>query len=711
MLHKENKIRTILAFFSFGKRPVDRFLAHRVYFFLALFLAAASLAMIYVSTWGDTPHFHQEFCGPSLMWACGRGWVNPAEGGCAALDTFLHPPMNTGAPPPIDQFDCSQLPADFPTAPMLHVHNRHLYLLLAIAFCWRIFGVAWSSLTPLYGLLFGAAILAAYGIFRLAMRRSLALFCALMLMLSPLHLHYLPRLRDYGKAPFILGAIWLMGLLVTRRFSQRRLWGISLACGALLGVGAGFRTDVLICLPAFIFTVLFFLPGRLWRKLPTKAIAILLFLASYTLCSWPITARLEQQGNKFHPAMLGFAEIYDARLGVGGAPYQWVHRHHDIEPMALVHAYAGHREGGYLQFDFETPEYELYADGLFSQALRTFPADFVIRAYAAVLRVLDEMRPSGNPPLPRGVTSAFLCKIYTLWSGCAHLFFGHTRYVALLVLALLAARDLRRAFAALFFLLFFAGYTSIYYSGRNSFHLEFLTYWAGGFLLEYVCWCILQLRSTAHRRRRLAQFKRGLFWRKVGLRWGIFFTILTLGITLPCWVLCSYQQHQFQRLCTSYERANWETLSPSLQSVDEHTVRWVAPLEAGVEQLPVPAGQFYFDCQLLCAEFDTSDAPVHFRARYAPDLYEYAPQWEMELPATGKGRHTHVYFPVYYASWHTHYVKAQVYFRGLEMLPEQAQRLVALRCVDDSKKFPLLLTIALPEGWEEETRFYKRLIR
>ena len=174
------------------------------------------------------------------MWACGRGWVNPAEGLCAALDTFLHPPMNTGAPPPIDQFDCSQLPADFPTAPMLHVHNRHLYLLLAIAFCWRIFGVAWSSLTPLYGLLFGIAMLAAYGIFRLAMRRSLALFCALMLMLSsPASALSAPfaRLRKspfYPRRDLADGAIGHASFFTTTPVGYFAcLWGITRSGGRI----------------------------------------------------------------------------------------------------------------------------------------------------------------------------------------------------------------------------------------------------------------------------------------------------------------------------------------------------------------------------------------------------------------------------------------------------------------------------------------------
>ena len=44
-----------------------------------LFVLASSVGMVYVSTWGRTPHFFQELFGPAVLFACGRGFENPVD--------------------------------------------------------------------------------------------------------------------------------------------------------------------------------------------------------------------------------------------------------------------------------------------------------------------------------------------------------------------------------------------------------------------------------------------------------------------------------------------------------------------------------------------------------------------------------------------------------------------------------------------------------
>src|SRR5262249_40374360 len=137
------------------------------------------------------------------------------------------------------------------------------YLMLSVGWTWRDVGMSFRRLGPLAGLLFGVAIAASYGIFRLGMGRLLAVLCACGFGVSALQLLNLPALRDYATAPFLLLLFLLLGLLVTRRPSWRSVLTVSVAFGVVLGIGYGFRYDLLIAIPAFLLAMIF-LDAR-WR--------------------------------------------------------------------------------------------------------------------------------------------------------------------------------------------------------------------------------------------------------------------------------------------------------------------------------------------------------------------------------------------------------------------------------------------------------------
>ncbi|NJL73357.1 MAG: hypothetical protein HC888_18410 [Candidatus Competibacteraceae bacterium] len=177
---------------------------------LLLFGTAAAIGMLYPATWGGTPHFFQELFGPAVLFACGHGWANPVDAEAPALQAFLHPAMHVNHPPATGACDCHDVPKDLPTAPWSSFQQRQRYLIYAAGFLWRIFGVSWAALAPLYGLLYGLSALALYALFRLGMHRPIAITATLLLISSPIQLNNLLRLRDYSKAPFILLAIALV---------------------------------------------------------------------------------------------------------------------------------------------------------------------------------------------------------------------------------------------------------------------------------------------------------------------------------------------------------------------------------------------------------------------------------------------------------------------------------------------------------------------
>ena len=120
------------------------------------------------------------------------------------------------------------------------------YLLHTVGFAWRVLGVSWSGLGPFFGTMFGVTFATLYAIFRLATGPLVALGCTVGLRFSILQLKYLPHLRDYAKAPFTLVLIVLLGALVLGQLSWKRTLLIAAAYGAVLGVGYGFRADLLV---------------------------------------------------------------------------------------------------------------------------------------------------------------------------------------------------------------------------------------------------------------------------------------------------------------------------------------------------------------------------------------------------------------------------------------------------------------------------------
>ena len=125
------------------------------------------------------------------------------------------------------------------------VSAYHRYLLYTVALFWRIFGISWTSLEPLCALLLGGCAVAVYGIMRLGMGRLLSALLTLAFVLSPQMLTMLPSLRDFGKAPFLLLIIFLLGVFIKYRLGTKTLAGLSVLLGLLNGIAMGFRQDAL----------------------------------------------------------------------------------------------------------------------------------------------------------------------------------------------------------------------------------------------------------------------------------------------------------------------------------------------------------------------------------------------------------------------------------------------------------------------------------
>src|SRR5437867_4416445 len=86
--------------------------------------------------------FGQQWMPAAVMWACGHGLVDPVHSP-AKLTAFLSMASQ------IPNFDCGELVSAQPAGRASAPFSSHLYLGLAVAVSWRLFGVSYLSLAPL----------------------------------------------------------------------------------------------------------------------------------------------------------------------------------------------------------------------------------------------------------------------------------------------------------------------------------------------------------------------------------------------------------------------------------------------------------------------------------------------------------------------------------------------------------------------------------
>ena len=455
---------------------------------------------------GHHPFYYQSYYEPAVMTACGKGFlVTPPGLQPPALRAFLAEQT--------DGFSCSQLPADLPLGTDGLYQRPWRYLMTTVAMAWMVLGISWSGLAPMFGVLFGATIALTYAVCRQIVGEVASVLCAAVIAVSPLQLSNLPNLRDYAKAPFTLALVWMLIVLVVRRFRPRDLLLLSLAYGVVLGIGYGFRTDLLIDIPPFLATVLLFVPGGLLRNLGWKIAAIVLCAAGFLVAGWPIISSAVQRGGcQWHVFLLGLTSPFNAALGVKGGSYSWGRLYNDEYVWANVSTYASRFRPDLGFLEFCSPEYDAVSGEYVRQILLRFPADLATRAYAAAIHVL-------------GVPFDRLRLVTTFGIAAAAAFVGIVRAI-----------DFRVGLFAVVAIAYFTGYPAIQFMPRHFFPFEFVGWVVLAFLAEQ------GVRSAAARR------LPDLPWRAA-----VRFVVVTLLVlAAPLWLMRLYQSGRVVALLRTY---------------------------------------------------------------------------------------------------------------------------------------------------------------
>jgi hypothetical protein len=418
--------------------------------------------------------------GPAVMVAAGRGFVNPVVEPGSPLGDFLDLKRQ--------QISTSEL-AGVKLKDRDQFQEATRYLLLAMGYTWRFAGISWGAASGLLAVLYALSVAACYGLCRVWLSRTLAALGALFFCFSPLQLQQLPQLRDYSKAPFILLAILLLVLVCTRPLSRRLVIALSAACGVVIGVGLGFKMDVVVMAPIFLASLVLFRDRRPWTGLADKAMAAGVFVLTLVLTAAPVLTRLSSGGtNGYHVILLGYADSFDDFLGVNRPVYSFLPFYSDVYLNAVLETYGEQVTGKYPSVP--SPEYDAVSRAYWWKIIRHFPADVSTRALAAARVVLNlpVNEPALNflaPPTSRGnplwtvLTNlpphrARIGAAYE-WASALN---GWGLFLGIVLVAAASMHSTKTGVFAGSMLLILPAYASLQFAPRHFFHLEIIPVFA-----------------------------------------------------------------------------------------------------------------------------------------------------------------------------------------------------------------------------------------
>jgi hypothetical protein len=622
---------------------------------------------------GGAQYFYQSDFGAAVMLACGREFLDPDTRNAPALAAFLLQQS--------DSLACKDLPSVIPVTAMNAFQRSSRYLELAVALTWKLTGVSWSRLAILPGLLFGAVATLTYGLLRLAMSRGVALMALLPSVTSTPNFMQVPQLRDYAKGPFLLAVILIMGLVVVGRTDQRRVLAWSLLAGAVVGVGLGFRTDLVIALVPFAITLAVLVPPAV--PIQARIAAIAVFLTTFVVVAFPVLRGLSQGGNNGHVILLGLLAEFDGPLRIEPSLYEFGGRYVDSLAFSTIDSYAIRVEG--RSIDGTSREYERAASAYLAEVAATFPADVVTRVVAAIRTISKYFLDSSlYPPVQvrsESLRAAYRLRARVLWR------LGMVGAVSLAAATLVvSASNPRAACLVVLVMIGFAGASAIQFNERHFFYLQFVPWWAFGLLAQTAIDGRRLLRTVTSR-----HIARALIFLAVvsGIAGG------AVGLSRV------YQQRTAARLFERYEAAPRSPLSVVRSPAAEGRVLIGAPdwLQSR------PAGLPPIETRFLAVRFRDDlcgpvSLPVTIRydgTRRDADLSE-----SIRVRLGSDARSSTTLFVVAY-DW-PDYIR----FRGVEVAADRAPCVAELSRVEGLERTPLLLTTWLGMDWRSE-RLYQRL--
>jgi len=448
-------------------------------FALAIATLGAILGVL-VLFQGRTVFFYQSFTPEIVYFACGHGLSHPGTVPPRLL-AFLARESAT--------FNCADLdPVGNPGPPGLFVLMQ-IYFSWIVAFIWSVSSISYRNLWPLVGLLSGLYCGGCFVLLRQFFGRISAVLGSCFLALSPAALPLIFLLRDYGKAPFFIWSIiFLIQALRVQRLKAMLLWVA--ASAAMVGIGCGFRADLIILLPLGMISLLLVFDIKLFVK---RALAAGLFMVVVLFSAFPILSA-GKSGTYGSLIIEGMSDPFRSYLQLGPTPYSFGAAYSDELVLSSVAADEAPERPDWNAHEGQPVYGVSQATELSGQNWQRFfpffPADFVVQAFKSAswiigfpaLAAVDRPPDPGYPVMTGPPVSVVMKPIYVI---LAHHWMPWLGMVGLTVFFWrIWSRSKSEAIALAFLFGALLTYPVVQFSIRHVFHLEFIWLMAMLALLE-----------------------------------------------------------------------------------------------------------------------------------------------------------------------------------------------------------------------------------
>ncbi len=563
----------------------------------------------------------------------------------------------------------------------------HYYLIAYMGWMFRLFGISVQTIHLACVVMHVAAMMFLYLLLRLMMGRLLSLFGTVYTATLPAFLVVLPDFRDYGKVPIFMAVLLLMGYLLKKARAPWRQILLALVLGIVIGVGYGFRQDLLICIPPSLVLLLFGVRMHVSHPWRWRAAAAVVCAAAFVVTATPVFKGRQESGDFViaHTLLQGLTSSAEAEIQFGNADYDFGFLGLDTPVIASVGAYAL-RTGREYPESYVSPQYADAGGRLFRETVLTFPADFAARALAAAEHAF-------HIPGSRFIRETLKLAPY---SGGGHrlelfdrmhapldeFFSRYGSLCAVLAVAALAAQSYRAAFWVFALFFYFAAYPSLLAEFRHLFYLAFVPVFFTGALLSRV----YQAAYGACRGRKEISVVPWLASRARNFLKGFLFVAVLAGLVAAALAgLRFYHYRQVNRLLDSYTRLQLRPL-PCRTERHENRIRLV-PEQSLSEFLKVPfPSHGHLLPVYLMVRFKQADRTVAFTLLNENDAF--VKPCHLRLKGTGG-----YYFPAYEFGGITNTV-----FTGVELSAEDGPLVEGLYLVEDGDTLPLWPFIGVPEN-------------
>jgi len=651
---------------------------------LSLFSLSLLVGMTHLATDAKREPYLLKYYGPAVMVALEQGFQNPDVGHSPVIKDFLDLKK--------ERIEQDQYPGVVRSTGLAQFQRIHRYAMVTMGAFWWLLGLSWHSQDLLHALLFAVACLFAYGLFRLAARRWIAVLFSLCIVFSPLMLHVLPQFRDFSKAPFVLGTIFICAFVATKPLNKWQLCGAAAVLGSLLGLGLGFRQDMLVYCPAGLLVFLVLAPGayrKTWRR---RAVACAILVSIFLATGHPILKAMRGGTNGAHNIALGMTRSYDERLGVGRVPYKVSHLYRDAYMHTRISAHAMDYHGQESSVPYWSGEYEHVGRSFLLDVYRTFPADFLTRWYAAVRQILN------YGPFAWEAFYSTNDQVDTLFDWRFHifrLFVGWGVFLALATVVLLAALNLRWALTFIFLVLYFGGYTSLQFHLRHYFPFEVFFFWTLAFLLNTLVTCLLAVLLRKDREQLFGWWSHRGGLRQVGCRFAAAACVALFVLGGSMAVCQVWQYWSVGRLYEHYAEALRRPLELEIADAGNMSVlrpkRFLQPEEATSlhRKNRVQSG-------LLAIEIAPSPHAFSVTLRYAADskLNDFGDS--VRIPSASKDDRgpRFLFFPIFNTT-DPYFGAGERCFEGVAVPSAHESLIKNMYAVEDLKSLPLSLTLLI----------------